>query len=119
MLNSDFDLIPGIIVGTADSKAEGVVMWLNRDLEELQSQLSPLPRTTSAPKGQVDVIRLAQNLASELSELVFAMSQEEFEDLAEEEENEEISSPEPSTDSSDPMITVAPSGVKGSGVCSS
>ena len=50
MLNSDCDLIPGIIVGTADSKAEGVVMRLNRDLEELQLQeLPPPPRTTSAP----------------------------------------------------------------------
>ena len=64
-------------------------------------------------------MRLAQNLASELSEHVFAMSQEEFEDLAEEEEKEEISSPEPSTDSSDPVITVALSGVEGQGVCSS
>ena len=119
MFNSSFDLFPGIIVGTADSKAEGMVMRLDRDLEELQSQqLSPPPRTTSAPKEQVDVMRLAQNLASELSEPFLAMSQEEFEDFAEEEEKE-ISSPEPLTDSSDPVITVALSGVEGQGVCSS
>jgi hypothetical protein len=119
MFNSSFDLFQGIIVGTADSKAEGMVMRLNRDLEELQSQqLPPPPRTTSSPEGQVDVMRLAQNLASELLEHVSAMSQEEFEDFAEEEEKG-ISCPEPLTDSSDPVITVAPSGVEGQGVCSS
>ena len=83
-------------------QAEGAVMRLGKDLEELQAQqLPPIMRTQSGP---VDVMRLAQNLASELSDNVLAMSQEEFQDLDEEEE--EMNSPELLTESSDPVITV-------------